>query len=538
VASESGAIIRSVPLSSGCVWSLAYAPSGQQLAAGCEFGSLHLVAPESGAIIHSVPLSSGHVGSLAYAPSGQQLAAGCESGSLHLVAPESAAIIRSVPLSSGCVESLAYAPSGQQLAAGCHNGSLHLVASESGAIIRSVPLSSGCVWSLAYAPSGLQLAAGCEFGSLHLVAPESGAIVHSVPLSSGRVWSLAYAPSGQQLEAGCELGSLHLVAPESGAIVRSVHLSSGRVWSLAYEPNYQQEQPLPNTCFSMVPLNNGVISVACEGAGQAPQGSNVPSSNGFRWQADRQLADSSCAVGAAVDARNIAIMPVVHNEPAVSIEPDEAAAIESAQFAGRTERMIACGFAPQSGNVAVDSEDSIFICTLNRRPKELVRKLQHFLKTCIDALEAEGHRWKLLEGSLIFVHPYQYRSAVRSLSSHSMHPSNIVIAASLEYLLEEALAGIGKGAWAKHRELLSVQADTDLASFGESIGSELERQTCADPQDPFEDEINMVFVEKRTFLSYVQAPLDATSVVQSTTEADSSKGQNPRRARPGNISTA
>ena len=67
----------------------AYAPSGQHLAAGCEVGSVHMVAPESGAIISSVPLNSGFVRSLAYAPSGQHLAAGCENGSVHMVAPES-----------------------------------------------------------------------------------------------------------------------------------------------------------------------------------------------------------------------------------------------------------------------------------------------------------------------------------------------------------------------------------------------------------------------------------------------------------------
>merc|ERR1712008_380224 len=192
--------------------------------------------------------------------------------------------------------------------------------------------------------------------------------------------------------------------------------------------------------------------------------------------------------------------------------------------------------APQSSDVDADSKDRIFICTLNRRPKELVPTLQLFFKTCTDALEAEGHCWKLFEGSLIFVHPHQYRSALRSLTGLSMFPSNIVIAESLEHLLEEALAGIGKGAWAKHREPLHVQEDSELASCGERVDTEVEMQTCSEPEDAFQDETSMVLVERRTFLTYVPALLDSASVVQSTTEAASSNGLNPRRARPGNIS--
>merc|ERR1711935_92295 len=98
------------------------------------------------------------------------------------------------------------------------------------------------------------------------------------------------------------------------------------------------------------------------GTGQASEGSNDDPSNSPEAENSLQAANSSCVPAAAVDT---IIMPVVHEEPAVSIEPEEADAIESAQFAGRTERMLACGFAPQSSDVDADSKDRIFICTLN-----------------------------------------------------------------------------------------------------------------------------------------------------------------------------
>ena len=75
----------------------------QLVAAGCSHGSLHFVAPESGAVIRSVPLASGLVWSCAYSPSGHEVAAGCHDGCLHFVAPHSGANIRSVLLTSGLV---------------------------------------------------------------------------------------------------------------------------------------------------------------------------------------------------------------------------------------------------------------------------------------------------------------------------------------------------------------------------------------------------------------------------------------------------
>ena len=110
-------------------------------------------------------------------------------------------------------------------------------------------------------------------------------------------------------------------------------------------------------------------------------------------QENTRFPKFSCVAAAAVDALESAIMPIVHSEPAVSIEPSEAAEIESIQLAGRTERLIACGFAPESNDVVVDNKDVIFVCTLHRRPKQLAQRLHSFLKTCTDALEEKVSSW-------------------------------------------------------------------------------------------------------------------------------------------------
>ena len=59
-------------------------PSRQQVAAECEYGNLHLLAPDSGDISRAVILSRGFVRSCSYLPNGHQIATGLEDGNLHL----------------------------------------------------------------------------------------------------------------------------------------------------------------------------------------------------------------------------------------------------------------------------------------------------------------------------------------------------------------------------------------------------------------------------------------------------------------------
>jgi len=113
---------------------------------------------------------------------------------------------------------------------------------------------------------------------------------------------------------------------------------------------------------------------------------------------------------------------------------------------------------------------------------------------------------------MVFVHAHQYRSAV-SAYAHDAKTFCIICAEDYEYLVDESIMHIGKGAWAKARAELqgldsnvSEHATIDASSFDG------------------DDESTSDFVEgvmrvQRTFLHYVPALLDGESVVQSTTES-------------------
>lgn len=170
----------------------------------------------------------------------------------------------------------------------------------------------------------------------------------------------------------------------------------------------------------------------------------------------------------------------------------------------------------------MDLSEDIFLGKLNRIPRRLLEAFctGRSLRSCREALEAAGHRWKLSSGAMVFVHPWQYRLAERALQGHELHPDNIVFAQSIEYLVEECLSvavgEVGRRTWVKSREPLDLPEYSEVATVGDF--AEDADSTLADS-----------FVTQRTFLCLAASRRPAAAVTQSTTEADSRKGVNPRR---------
>jgi len=122
---------------------------------------------------------------------------------------------------------------------------------------------------------------------------------------------------------------------------------------------------------------------------------------------------------------------------------------------------------------------------------------------------------------MIFVKPSQYRPVLRALLKHrfALKRSDLVVATSFEHLLEESVASaaIGKGAWVSDRKVV------DYADYEELMAT----SPCLPVVDWGSIQV------ARTFLCYTPQLRRARSVAQSTTEAVSRHGGNPRRRTPG-----
>jgi hypothetical protein len=223
---------------------------------------------------------------------------------------------------------------------------------------------------------------------------------------------------------------------------------------------------------------------------------------------------------------------VAHVDPPAATDPAEAALVSQQQWASSLEhRGTTPAPALDGASEAFETcSEEVVLLDFNRRPKEMNDLLAKGspLRACREALEREGHNWKLLSSTMVFVHPSQYRDVMKALNGRSLRPSHVVVSSSFEYLVEESLSEIGKGAWAKTRSSLVLQRCI-VSETGATVGSSHERRTLE--RLGKDQELCAVALEiKRTFLCMAPALRRAASVAQSTTEAHSGCGLNPRRS--------
>lgn len=242
--------MHSMQLEGGPVYSVAYAPRGQTVAALCSDKGLRVMDVERGEISCEVHLgadfgpglwlSSG----LSYETPGRILAVGGFRGGgvvLRIVDAASGDIlVRSQFLDDGIGLHAVYrvhfiACARQSIAAGSLAECVHMLNARSGERILAAFPAQGVVRfgasSAAYAPDGAALAVGRGPEVLILNA-QSGAPLRRVHLGIPRhVMSVAYAPDGQTIAVGCDDGHV-LTITAAGETVLTVLSSS--VVGIAY----------------------------------------------------------------------------------------------------------------------------------------------------------------------------------------------------------------------------------------------------------------------------------------------------------------
>jgi len=229
------------------------------------------------------------------------------------------------------------------------------------------------------------------------------------------------------------------------------------------------------------------------------------------------MDDDVSQIAAAIDER------ILHLDPPSRIDVQEALAIVAVQEAGFVERLLPTAEPAVRTQLAGESQDGLMeqvvVVQFKRCPKELPLALAEgsLLRHYREALEKAGHSWKLLNSDMVFVHPNTYRLTMKAWMAYEAKPCfSLLFAESLEYLVEESIAGVGKGAAAKARALLNFNFDTsDLA-------------TASDHEPESDEPEGWPIVVARTFLDTAPFRRSPASVAQSSTEAHYG-GLNPRR---------
>ncbi len=218
---------------------VAFSPDGSVLAAGCEDGTLHLLAMQAGASERTWPAHGSRVNSIAFSPDGKRLASAGKSEVILWDLPLRQLQPVGSPLVSGePVYSLAFDPASGDLAVGYADGAIRLwdVAGQQSVVLAG-PGEGEPANGLAFSPDGAWLAAGGAGGTVTLYD-----LINRQPRyltgPAGAVEDVAFSPDGGWLAAANRDQSIrvwHLAAGLAASATLDGH--AGWVMGVAFHPN-------------------------------------------------------------------------------------------------------------------------------------------------------------------------------------------------------------------------------------------------------------------------------------------------------------
>ncbi len=178
----------------------------------------------------------GAVFSLAFSPTSEWLAAGTGDKQIHIFDVSKNEVLRSMGGHIQIVKGLAFSPDGKILASASLDKTIKLWDTSTGNEIRTLSGHTGGVIGVAFSPDGLTLASASWDSTVILWDVQSGNLLRKFSGHTDKVNSVAFSTDGRLLASASEDNTVRLWDPQTGKPVRSLPVH-GRGESVAFSPN-------------------------------------------------------------------------------------------------------------------------------------------------------------------------------------------------------------------------------------------------------------------------------------------------------------
>jgi len=223
------------------VTSVAFSPTGVQLASGATDGTVRLWRVSDGSLVRTLEGHEYGVSSVVFSPDGTLLASGSGDRTVKLWRISDGALVRTLEGHTDGVRSVAFSPDGALLASGSGDRTVKLWRVSDGALVRTLEghtenVHRG-VLSVAFSPDGTLLASGSENRTVKLWRVSDGTWVRTLKGHTDSVTSVAFSPDGQLVASLGGHGTVQLWRVSDGTLVHTLEGHTGWANSVVFSPN-------------------------------------------------------------------------------------------------------------------------------------------------------------------------------------------------------------------------------------------------------------------------------------------------------------
>ena len=219
------------------VFSLAFSPDGQRVAAATMGGEIRVWQASDGKTLATWVAHRGWVASVCFSPDGNVLASASGDHTVRLWNAYDGRLLATLQGHTNYVNCVCFNPDGGVLASGGDDQTVRLWDSHTGACLRVLQGHTKYVRSVCFSPKGSVLASGSDDETIRLWDGHSGACLRVLQGHTKFVRSVCFSPDGSVLASGSDDETIRLWDGYTGECVRVLQGHTSAVPSVCFSPD-------------------------------------------------------------------------------------------------------------------------------------------------------------------------------------------------------------------------------------------------------------------------------------------------------------